>query len=135
MDKKNYGRLRKEWEEIGAYASDAYKLLTDRQLCLQCHDVGDVRTSSPQGPNLALTAARLRPEWVKEWIANPDRLFAYKPAMPQNFPNDSVQYQDRFTGSTIDQVIAVRDILMDLPRVADMPGNRSRAPVAAGGGK
>ncbi|MGH7227562.1 MAG: hypothetical protein ACRELF_30490, partial [Gemmataceae bacterium] len=47
LDKKNYDRLRKEWEETGAYASDAYKLLTDRQLCLQCHDVGDVRTSSP----------------------------------------------------------------------------------------
>ncbi|HTU88986.1 MAG TPA: c-type cytochrome, partial [Gemmataceae bacterium] len=135
LDKKNYGRLKKEWEETGAYAGDAYKLLTDRNLCLQCHNVGDVVISSPQGPNLALTAQRLRPEWVKEWIGNPDRLFGYKPGMPQNFPNDSVQYQDRFDGTTIDQVIAVRDILMDLPRVADMPGNRSRAPIAAEGGK
>jgi cbb3-type cytochrome oxidase cytochrome c subunit len=128
-------QLRKEWEQSGAYATDAYKLLTDRNLCLQCHDVGEVRTSQPQGPNLALTAERLRPEWVKEWIANPDRLFGYKPAMPQNFPNDTLQYQDRFAGKTLDQVIAVRDILMDLPHVTDMPGNRSRAPIAAGGSK
>jgi mono/diheme cytochrome c family protein len=135
LDKKNYDRLRKEWEESDAYASDAYKLLTDRNLCLQCHDIGSVPTSSPKGPNLALTARRLRPEWVKEWIGNPDRLFPYSPAMPQNFPNDSVQYQDRFVGKTLDQVIAVRDILMDLPRVADMPGNRSRAPVTAEGVK
>lgn len=135
LDKKDYSRLRKEWEETGAYAGDAYKLLTDRNLCLQCHNIGDVVISSPQGPNLALTEQRLRPEWVKEWIANPDRLFGYKPAMPQNFPNDSLDYQDRLVGKTIDQVIAVRDILMDLPRVADMPGNRSRAPIAAGGGK
>jgi cytochrome c2 len=127
--------LRKEWEKTGAYASDAYKILTDRNLCLQCHNIGDVITPSPQGPNLALTAERLRPEWVKEWTANPDRLFGYKPAMPQNFPNDSLDYQERFVGKTIDQVIAVRDILMDLPRVEQMPGNRSRAPVAAGGGK
>jgi nitrate reductase cytochrome c-type subunit len=135
LDKKDYSRLRKEWEETGAYASDAYKLLTDRNLCLQCHDVGDVRTSQPQGPNLALTAERLRSEWVKQWIANPDRLFGYKPNMPQNFPNDKLDYQDRFVGSTFDQVTAVRDIMMDLPRVSDMPGNRSRAPIAAGGGK
>lgn len=132
---KGKDQLRKEWEETGAYAGDAYKLLTDRNLCLQCHNVGDVLSQSPQGPNLALTAQRLRPEWAKEWIGNPDRLFGYKPAMPQNFPNDTLQYQDRFVGTTLDQVLGVRDILMDVTRVADMPGNRSRAPVAAGGGK
>lgn len=135
LDKKDYSRLRKEWEGTGAYASDAYKLLTDRNLCLQCHNVGDVVSQSPQGPNLALTAERLRPEWVKQWIANPDRLFGYKPAMPQNFPNDKLDYQDRFVGSTYEQVTAVRDILMDLPHIAEMPGNRSRAPIAAGGNK
>lgn len=128
-------QLRKEWEEQGAYASDAFKLLTDRNLCLQCHNIGDIPSELPQGPDLALTAKRLRPQWVKEWIANPDRLFGYKPAMPQNFPNDSLQYQDRFVGKTLDQVIAVRDILMDLPRVEQMPGNRSRAPLVAGGTK
>jgi mono/diheme cytochrome c family protein len=135
LEKKDYGRLRKQWEETGAYAADAYRLVTDRNLCLQCHSVGDVASALPQGPNLALTAERLRPEWVKQWVANPDRLFGYKPAMPQNFPNDSLDYQNVFVGKTIDQVIAVRDVLMDLPRVADMPGNRSRAPIAAGGGK
>jgi hypothetical protein len=31
--------------------------------------------------------------------------------------------------------LSVPNIMMDLPRVADMPGNRSRAPIAAGGGK
>jgi hypothetical protein len=135
MEKKDYGRLRKQWEETGAYASAAYRLVTDRSLCLQCHSVGDVASALPQGPNLALTATRLRPEWVRQWVGNPDRLFGYKPAMPQNFPNDSLDYQDRFVGRTIDQVTAVRDVLMDLSRVADMPGNRSRAPAAAGGGK
>jgi nitrate reductase cytochrome c-type subunit len=134
-DKKNYDRLRQRWDARGAYASDAYRLVTDRNLCLQCHSVGDVAAALPQGPNLDLTAQRLRPEWVRQWIANPDRLFGYKPAMPQNFPNDSLEYQNVFLGRPLDQVTAVRDVLMDLPRVADMPGNRSRAPVAAGGGK
>ncbi len=132
---KNYSRLQKEWEAEGAYASDAYKMLTDTNVCLKCHNVGDVKIGSPQGPDLALTARRLRPEWVEQWIANPDRLFAYKPAMPQNFANDSLKWQDKFIGTPLEQVIAVRDILMDLPRVAEEPGNRSRAPIAAGGGK
>jgi hypothetical protein len=89
----------------------------------------------PQGPNLDLTADRLRPDWVKQWLANPARLFAYNPNMPQNFPGGSLDYQDTFVGSPLEQVTALRDVLMDLSRVADMPGNRSRAPVAAGGGK
>jgi hypothetical protein len=135
LEKKDYGRLQKAWEAKGAYASDAYRLLTVSTPCLQCHDVGDSKASTPQGPNLGLTAERLRPEWVKQWIANPDRLFGYKPAMPQNFPNDSLDYQDVFVGRTIDQVTAVRDVLMDLARVAEMPGNRARDPVAATGGK
>jgi mono/diheme cytochrome c family protein len=135
LEKKDYGRFRKQWEETGAYASDAYRLLSDRNLCLQCHSIGNVASALPQGPNLALTSERLRPDWVREWIGNPDRLFGYKPAMPQNFPNDSLDYQNVFLGKTIDQVTAVRDVLMDLPRVADMPGNRSKAPVAAGGNK
>jgi hypothetical protein len=133
-DSKN-SPLRKQWEEEGAYASDAYRLLTDRNLCLQCHSVGSVTASVPQGPNLDLTARRLRPDWVKEWVANPDRLFGYKPAMPQNFPRNSLNYQKVLDGKSIEQVTAIRDVLMDLSRVADMPGNRSRAPVAAGGGK
>src|SRR6185312_6999404 len=42
-------QLSKEWEEKGAYASDGYKLLTDRNLCLNCHNIGDVVIQSPQG--------------------------------------------------------------------------------------
>jgi hypothetical protein len=57
------------------------------------------------------------------------------PAVPQNFPNDRLDYRDRFIGKTIDRVLTVRDVLMDLPRVAEMPSNRSRARIAAAGGK
>jgi mono/diheme cytochrome c family protein/exonuclease VII large subunit len=135
LDKKNYDRLRKEWETSEAFASDAYKLLTSRLTCSNCHDIGDVRATEPKGPNLDLTARRLRPEWVKEWLGNPARMFAYSTKMPVPFPNASLNYQDLFVGTPLDQVIAVRDVLMDLPRVEAMPGNRSRAPVAASGGK
>ena len=84
------------------------------------------------------TAERLRPEWTKRWIANPQRLFTYSPLMPQNFPRDSVKYQDYLVGSSLQQAEAVRDVLMDLPRLADLPGVRDVVPpppAPTGGGK
>ncbi|HEY7310242.1 MAG TPA: c-type cytochrome [Gemmataceae bacterium] len=135
LEKKDFPQMRKQWEQSGVYAADAYRLLTDRELCLKCHEVGNLKTDEPQGPNLDLTAQRLRPEWVRRWLANPDRLFAYKPNMPQNFANESLNYQNVFLGRPLEQATAVRDVLMDLPRVTEMPGIRSRGPAAAGGGK
>ncbi len=96
-------------------------------------------TESPKGPNLILTAERLRPEWVEQWIANPVRLFPYPPEMPQNFANEADRlkwkYQERFVGSPGKQAAAVRDILMDLPRLNDLLANPPPTPPAEGGGK
>jgi mono/diheme cytochrome c family protein len=136
VDKKDYSALEKRWKSREAYASDAYRLLTNPELCLKCHSVGDIQTLGEQGPNLALTADRLRPEWTEQWIANPTRLFTYPPNMPQNFPKNSLQYQEFFVAPTsLDQVRAVRDVLMDLPRLKDLPGNGARPPAPAGGAK
>src|SRR5262249_13675415 len=70
------------------YSLSAYKLLTHKDLCLQCHPIGPVNFPGAKGPNLALAAERLRPEWIEEWVAHPTRLFPYLPTMPQNFPNN-----------------------------------------------
>jgi mono/diheme cytochrome c family protein len=116
------------------YARDAYRLVTNKELCLKCHSVGGTEVEGATGPNLALSSQRLRPEWTLEWVANPARLFTYSPVMPQNFANGSLQYQDYFVGPPLQQARAVRDVLMDMPRLADLPGNKA-APAAAGGGK
>ena len=52
-------------------------------------------------------------------------MFAYPPAMPQNFPKDSVDYKEYFAGDSLDQARAVRDVLMDLPRLDNLPANRA----------
>ena len=39
-------------------------------------------------PPLDVAAERVRPEWMREWISNPNRLFPYNQLMPQNFAND-----------------------------------------------
>jgi hypothetical protein len=103
---------------------------------LKCHNVGTVQAESAQGPNLILSSDRLRPEWTLEWLANPVRLFTYPPNMPQNFAKNSVEWQDSFAGPSLEQARAARDVLMDLPRIAELPEVKKLAPAApAGGGK
>jgi cbb3-type cytochrome oxidase cytochrome c subunit len=123
----------KEAKYKDAYSRHAFSLLQDRNLCLQCHNIGAVRTSDPpKGPDLTLSAERLRPEWVEQWMANPKRLFPYQPLMPQNFPNEpgpeQYKFQNVFVGSPRQQIQAVRDILMAPDRLADLIAHRPPAP-------
>ena len=143
-DLKNgkFPALTKRWESSEIYASDAFKLLTNKDLCLKCHNIGNIQIEGVQGPNLTLAAERLRPDWSEEWIAHPKRMFTYAPVMPQNFPNEpdplKWKYQDSFVGSPHQQIRAVRDILMDQSRLSDLlatptpsrtPGGRRRKKV------
>jgi mono/diheme cytochrome c family protein len=138
MLNKRLAELRKRWEEEEAYAHDAYRLLTVKPSpCLGCHDVGRVKAEEQKGPNLALSAQRLRPEWTRQWIANPKRLFTYDTIMPQNFPHKpraDWDWQTLFVGSPEDQIRAARDALMDLQRLADMQAAPGATPAPANSG-
>src|SRR5262249_5893280 len=117
-----------------AYSTSAFRLLADKEVCLKCHPIGNIKIEGAQGPNLALSAERLRPEWTEQWIANPLRMFPYSPAMPQNFPNDpdplKWKEQDKFVGKPLQQTRAVRDLLMDLPRLNDLITSNPPVPAA-----
>jgi hypothetical protein len=84
-----------------------------------------LKIENANGPDLSIAFERLRPEWTFEWIANPDRMFGYSPTMPQNFPKDSVDYKEYFAGDPRDRARAARDVLMDLPRLDNLPANRA----------
>jgi mono/diheme cytochrome c family protein len=135
LTKNDLSALIKRWKEEDAYAYDSYRLLTNKGLCIQCHTVGKLENPAGVGPNLNLSAERLRPDWTVHWISNPNRMFTYSTQMPQPFPTDKIEYQEAFRGSQIDQVKAVRDALMDLPRLADLPANRPPRWTPTGGGK
>jgi len=78
-----------------------------------------------QGPHLHKAHSRLRPDWTRWWIASPQRFLTYPSVMPNNFPADKTgQFQQWFAGSSIEQVTAARDLLMVLPRAAELPMNR-----------
>jgi mono/diheme cytochrome c family protein len=107
------------------YARNAFALIGNKELCVKCHNVGDrTNIQGPQGPNLALTAERLRPEWVEKWVAHPQRMFTYSPTMPQNFKNNpdplKWEWQKELAGHPLQQTRAVRDLLMDSRRLSEL---------------
>jgi len=108
-------------------------------LCLQCHQVGTITAKEQQGPSLAQAAERLRPEWTRRWITNPQRFLHYKTIMPQNFKANAKENEDKFVGSeqsfSLDQIKAVRDFLMIYPQVADWPVLKNRPATGTAGGK
>jgi len=128
-----YKEQRAEWKK-NAYAMDTYRLLGNYNLCLKCHPVGRLDVDEAIGPRLDLVPSRLRPEWTQRWLASPQRLLIYpigQHPMPQPFGKGKLEYQEIFTGSSSEQATAIRDILMNLHQVADMPANRLYHPEGA----
>jgi mono/diheme cytochrome c family protein len=137
LGRREFKSLRLEWEQRDAYLTDAYRLVANPNLCLGCHQVGSLDPKERQGPPLDLSYQRLRPEWTRRWLANPSRYMTYPTPMPQNFPHGSTQYQEFFAGSSMEQLTAARDFLMNYPRAIEMPANRNRPVIVPGtpGGK
>jgi mono/diheme cytochrome c family protein len=126
--------IEKRWEDREVYANDAYHLLANsKSFCLDCHRAGNAIAKEEKGPPLELSFERLRPEWTVQWLANPRRLFTYDPIMPQNFPKGQDILPELFEGDSRQKVTALRDVLMNLPKVADMPANRNYYQSTLGG--
>ena len=113
--------------------NDAMKIVVNGNYCVKCHLVGDfVPKGSPRAlaPNLAKVFERLRPDYVKRWIANPKMILPYT-AMPVNVPYDPEAAQlggvsqDLFVGTSEDQVDGLVDLLMNFDEYA-----RRRAKIA-----
>ncbi len=126
LNKLDVQSLRLAWEEKEAYAADAYRMVTSRKLCLQCHQVGNLAPTEKdkQGPPLALANQRLRPEWIVQWVNQPQRFVPYPSLMPTYFSEKEPKWQPIHSGPALEQIHAVRDVLLNFPRVADMPINR-----------
>jgi mono/diheme cytochrome c family protein len=138
-DTHDFKDLRREWEERQSYVTDAYKLVVNEQLCLQCHDLASIAGKERLGPNLGMTADRLRPDWLQKWLTNPQRFLHYRTIMPLNFKANAKENEAQFLGSdtaySLDQIKAVRDFLMIYPQVADWPVLKNRPATGTAGGK
>ena len=104
----------------------ALRILTDKKSgCVQCHELGDF-SSSPKGPNLSKVHRRLRPDYLRRWIAKPASILPYT-SMQQNFKySPETPAQDGFVikdaagedmkyvhGTSTQQLDAVVDLLMN----------------------
>ncbi|NUQ65592.1 MAG: c-type cytochrome [Pirellulales bacterium] len=96
----------------------AMRLMTDRTTyCAKCHLIGD---SGPGGdvqtvlaPDLERVGRRIRPEYLRRWLANPKSVLPYT-GMPVNFPPEGPPMgQDLFQGTSLEQLDAVRELLLN----------------------
>jgi len=88
--------------------------------CFSCHQVGDKKPEGPPegwAPDFMLAPDRLNPDWVFDWIMNPQ---AQQPGtkMPGFFPDVAESLPDILGGNADRQVEALRDYLMNIRRFA-----------------
>jgi len=85
--------------------------------CFGCHQVGSKKPEGPPtgwAPDFFLAADRLNPDWVYDWIANPQELQP-DTKMPSFYPDAAPQ--DILGGDPDRQIEALRDYLMNIRRV------------------
>jgi cytochrome c2 len=100
---------------------DALNIVVDGNYCVKCHLVGDYNppgTDRAKGPQLTTVFSRLRPEYLRAWIANPKRILPYT-AMPLNIPHNKPVSQDLFKGDSLEQLDAITDLLLNFDRFAE----------------
>jgi cytochrome c551/c552 len=96
----------------------AMRVVLDRTTyCAKCHQIGDFtpggQIDTILAPNLADVHRRLRPDYVRHWLANPKSVLPYT-GMPVNFPPAGPPLgQDLFPGSSLEQLDAVVDLLLN----------------------
>jgi hypothetical protein len=123
----NYqSRLARNNEESTRF-DDAMKIVTSNNYCVKCHIVGNYvpgmgtpTKPSPRAmaPDLTRVYRRFRPDYLREWIANPKTKLPYT-AMPVNIPYDAnAEYkggvaQELYHGDSVEQLDALVDLLMN----------------------
>ena len=88
--------------------------------CAKCHLVGDFdpggQTQTILAPNLDRVGRRIRPEYLRRWLADPKSVLPYT-GMPVNFPPEGPPMgQDLFPGSSLEQLDVVVDLLLNYDR-------------------
>jgi cytochrome c551/c552 len=98
---------------------DAMKIVTDSSFCVKCHSIGDYEVKGAVktlGPRLDQVYRRLRPEYLRDWVAMPQRILPYT-GMPLNIPYDPELPhqggvgQQLFPGTSTQQLDGVVELL------------------------
>ncbi len=87
--------------------------------CLKCHPAGNAPPSaggastSDLAPNLTKARDRLKPEWIVEWLADPNKL-QEGTRMPTFFPDGQSPLSDVLGGDAHRQMSAIRDYVISI---------------------
>ena len=111
LDKVDYPLINPYIETTPERLKTGADLFTKLQ-CGKCHPTGTSNPTTPQkewAPNLNLTQARLRPDWLIVWLQDPQKIFpgARMPASWPEYPKSSIK--DIYDGDAKAQIQAVRD--------------------------
>ena len=109
-----------EAPQPGRRFADAMSVIVDKDNCVSCHIVGDYVPKRPDpAPNLAQVYRRLRPDYVRNWVAKPTAVLPYTnmPIVFKSNPDDKEfgggVKQSLYHGRRIEQLDAVVDLLMN----------------------
>ena len=116
-----------EVRDYAAFAPDPALLPTGKKIfnefqCIKCHPVGNVpppgsASTSDLAPDLTKARDRLKPEWIIEWLADPNKL-QEGTRMPTFFPDGQSALPDVFGGDARKQETAIRDYVISIGRPA-----------------
>jgi cbb3-type cytochrome oxidase cytochrome c subunit len=131
--------LARQEAEHPARMRDALKIVTDNNFCVKCHLFGDFDPGGSvtvKGPQLSDVFRRLRPDWTRDWVANPKRILPFT-GMPTNVPYGKPVSQDLYKGDSEQQLAAVVDLLLNWDRFTESetsikPFIKPQTPAAAG---
>ena len=110
----------------GTRLDHAMHIVTNKNFCIGCHRVGNFEPKTSErakGPDLAQVHKRLRPDYVRRWIAKPMSLLPYTP-MPAYIPylpgaaNLGGIDQSLYHGTSVEQVDGLLDLLMNFDEYA-----------------
>ncbi|MBI3766398.1 MAG: c-type cytochrome [Ignavibacteriales bacterium] len=101
------------------YVSVGKKLFEDLQ-CLSCHYTGKIpegKSFADLAPNLAMAKGRLKPDWILDWVADPQSI---QPGtkMPQFYPDlkEPSPFSQDFGGDAKEQIKALRDYVLTVAK-------------------
>ena len=120
----------------------AMGVVTNENYCIKCHVIGDVeprQSARSKAPDLTAVYRRLRPRYLRQWIANPKSLLPYT-GMPVNIPYDPDApheggiRQALYPGTSVQQLDALVDLLSNYDEFArqESPVGRRAAPGTSG---
>jgi mono/diheme cytochrome c family protein len=116
LDKVDWGWIDPTVESTAQNLSEGKKLF-DLLQCMKCHPTSATAGGDANlAPNLQLAHERLRPEWIRPWLLNPDKI-APNTRMPNFFGTEGdrkTQYPEILGGDIEKQIRAIRDHLYTL---------------------